>query len=81
MSNEGIESTFVSLRKELGLTQEDIANELEVTPRTVINWENGHSEPRLSIRQVKKLCVLFKRPIEQIPDDFFTNKNTESLTS
>ncbi|WNZ49247.1 helix-turn-helix transcriptional regulator [Leptolyngbya boryana CZ1] len=81
MSSEGIESTFVSLRKELGLTQEDIANELEVTPRTVINWENGHSEPRLSIRQVKKLCALFKRPIEQIPDDFFANKNTETLTN
>lgn len=67
------------LRKQLGLTQEDIANALGVSTRTVINWENGHHEPRLTIRQMKALCALLQLPIEQVPEDLsFDSKNDKS---
>lgn len=63
-------SWLTKMREELGLTQEDVAKELGVTSRTIINWENGHHEPRLTIRQMKALCRLLHKPIEDIPDDF-----------
>lgn len=65
------ESTwFVNMRKALGLTQEDVARELGVTARTVINWEKGHHEPKLTIRQIKSLCRLLGLSLDQIPDNF-----------
>lgn len=56
------------MRKALGLTQEDVAKELGVTTRTVINWENGHHEPKLTIRQIRQLCNLFKISFDELPD-------------
>jgi len=70
MSDENEQSTFVNRRKELGLTQEDIAKALGVTPRTVIYWENGHHEPKLTINQIKQLCRLMKWSIEEVPERF-----------
>jgi DNA-binding XRE family transcriptional regulator len=61
---------FLDMRKELGLTQEEVAAALGVTPRTILNWENGHHEPKLTIKQVKALCRLLQRPLDQVPDEF-----------
>ncbi len=58
------------LRQQLGLTQEDIAKTLGVTTRTVISWENGQHEPRLTVRQMKALCRLLNKQIEELPDNF-----------
>ncbi|MBE9182887.1 helix-turn-helix transcriptional regulator [Oculatella sp. LEGE 06141] len=66
------------LRKKLGLTQEDIAKALGVSTRSVINWENGHHEPRLTIRQMKALCALLKLPIEQVPEDLSFNPENQN---
>jgi len=35
--------TIVEIRKEYGLTQEDMAKEFNVTRQTVSNWENEKS--------------------------------------
>ena len=35
------------LRKEKGLTQEDIASRITISPQAVSKWENGNSEPDL----------------------------------
>lgn len=35
------------LRKEKGLTQEDIASKITISPQAVSKWENGNSEPDL----------------------------------
>jgi len=67
---ERVKTGLSGLRAELGLKQEDVAKALGVSTRTVINWENGHHEPRLTVRQMKALCVLLQRPIERIPEDF-----------
>lgn len=47
---------IVSLRKQRNLSQRDIAQALGITDQTVSNWEQGRSEPRLTIRQVILLC-------------------------
>lgn len=33
------------LRKSKGLTQEDVARELNISPQAVSKWENGHTMP------------------------------------
>lgn len=74
MKNES--SWLAEMRKQLGLTQEDLARAIDVTPRTILNWENGHSEPRLTIRQTKALCrTLQIDRISEIPDDLFNGKS------
>ena len=49
--------TIRQLREELGLTQLELANKLDVTPATVYTWERGRNEPRVS--QLRKLADLF----------------------
>lgn len=42
-----------TLRKQLGLTQEEFAHQIGVTFATVNRWENGKSEPsRLAIKML-----------------------------
>jgi DNA-binding transcriptional regulator YiaG len=45
-----------SLRKQLGMTQEEFAREIMVTVSTVNRWENAHAEPsRLARRAIQDL--------------------------
>lgn len=68
-------SWLANMREQLGLTQKDVADALGVDPRTVLNWENGHHEPRLTIRQTKALCNLLGKSIHEIPDNFHEAKS------
>jgi DNA-binding XRE family transcriptional regulator len=70
MTSEHELTWLVSIRKELNLTQEDVADALKISTRTVINWEKGHHEPKLTIRQVKALCGLLHKSLDEIPDSF-----------
>ena len=71
MTNEQIRtSELVKLREKVGLTQEAVALALGVTDHTIRNWEKGRAEPRLTIRQVKKLCQILKCNLDDLPDDF-----------
>ena len=45
------------LRKEKGLTQDDLAELLEVTKSTIFNWENGVSN--IKPDRLKTLCEIF----------------------
>jgi DNA-binding XRE family transcriptional regulator len=72
-------SNLVSLRKELDLTQKDIADALGVTQQTVRNWEQGKAIPRLTIPQTKVLCRLLKRPIEGVPDHFGEDPGADAI--
>ena len=45
------------LRKEKGLTQDALAELLEVTKSTIFNWENGVSN--IKPDRLKKLCEIF----------------------
>jgi putative transcriptional regulator len=52
------------LRKELGLRQEDMANQLGVTRQTIIAIENNKYNPTLELAM--KLARLLNTPVEEI---------------
>lgn len=51
-------------RANAGLSQKELAGKLGVAPMTVLNWENGVGEPRLS--QVQKISDITGIPIDYI---------------
>lgn len=53
MNEHGFAKTLCSLRTEQGLTQDTVAAALGISPKTLSKWENGASEPELSL-----LCAL-----------------------
>jgi transcriptional regulator with XRE-family HTH domain len=59
---------IVSLRKQRNLSQRDIAQALGITDQTVSNWEQGRSEPRLTIRQVILLCRILNCSLTDLDD-------------
>lgn len=52
-----------SIRREAGITQEQMARKLYVTRQAVSRWENGETEP--GIDMVKLICVSFEVPLER----------------
>lgn len=45
------------VRKELGITQEKLAHELDISFSTINRWENGHTSPsRLAKRRLLDFC-------------------------
>lgn len=51
-------SLVKEIRKQLGLSQEDLARELGVSFATVNRWENGQVNPsRLAKAQLKVFCA------------------------
>ena len=56
-------------RRSLGLTQKQIASELDVTSQTVSNWETSRAIPKLTIGQTKKLCHLLQFSLDEIPSE------------
>ena len=45
----GISEKLLNLRKEKGVTQEEVAAKLGVSPQSVSKWENGISYPDISL--------------------------------
>ena len=54
MNQEKIGKFIASCRKEKNLTQQELADKLGVSDRTIGNWENGRNMPDYSI--LKELC-------------------------
>lgn len=57
------------MRRDLGLTQRQIAETLGVAVETVNDWEVGNSEPKLTIRQVKGLLAILQCSLDDLPDE------------
>ena len=66
--SERLRQRIVSLRKQHNLSQRDIAYALGITDQTVSNWEQGRSEPRLTIRQVVLLCRILECSLTDLDD-------------
>ena len=49
MDQEKIGKFILKLRKEKNMTQQELADKLNVTDRAVSHWENGISLPHLSL--------------------------------
>ena len=54
---------FKALRKEKGLTQDQIAEILGTSPQTISRWETGTSCPALPIAQSNKIHIDFSTAI------------------
>ena len=46
---ESFGQRFQRLRKNAGLTQEEVATKLNITPQAVSKWENDASAPDISL--------------------------------
>lgn len=58
---------FLLKRRGLGLTQDQIAEKLGVSPQTISNWEKDRSIPNLTIDQIKDFCEILQCSLDQIP--------------
>lgn len=61
---EKLQISLAAARVNAGLSQDDVSKELHVAKQTIVNWENGKSEP--SISQGRALSELYKMPLEFI---------------
>lgn len=56
--------SLAAARVNAGLTQDDVAKMLKVGKQTVVNWEKGKSEPKMS--QSRQLSKLYNMPLDYI---------------
>lgn len=61
---EGIQISLAAARVNAGLTQEDVAKFMRVGKQTIVSWEKGKSEPKMS--QSRELSKLYKMPLDYI---------------
>ncbi|MBP3753564.1 MAG: helix-turn-helix domain-containing protein [Lachnospiraceae bacterium] len=61
---EGLQISLAAARVNAGLTQDDVARELHINKQTIVNWEKGISEPKIS--QGKALSKLYSMPLDCI---------------
>jgi DNA-binding XRE family transcriptional regulator len=59
-----IKISMAAARVNAGMTQKDVAKKLHVSNKTIVNWENGISEP--SFATVQALSHLYKIPVNCI---------------
>lgn len=63
--------TLPVARKIAGLTQKQLAAEVNVSESTVVNWEKGRSEP--TVNQAQKISAVTGVPLDSI---IFLTANT-----
>lgn len=61
-----IGETLYNLRKEKGFSQEEVADELNVSRQTVSKWETGESKP--DIDKISPICELFDISYDELLD-------------
>jgi transcriptional regulator with XRE-family HTH domain len=63
-------TTLKQLRERAGLSQEALARLLDVSSKTVSNWERGISIASLTVPQMKALCDALGIELNELPNDF-----------
>ena len=61
---EKLQISLAAARVNAGLTQADVAAALNVGKQTVVSWEKGLSEPKMS--QARDLSKLYNMPLDYI---------------
>ena len=64
MNQEKIGKFIAKLRKEKNMTQQELADMLNVTDRAVSHWENGRCLPDISL--FKSICEIFNISINEL---------------
>ncbi len=59
-----LQISLAAARVNAGMTQEDAAKALNVGKQTIVSWEKGTSEPKMS--QSRALSELYKMPLDYI---------------
>lgn len=59
-----IDKILIKLRKEKNLSQEEVADKLNVTRQTVSKWETGQSTPDFD--KIKPICELFEISADEL---------------
>lgn len=83
MDQEKIGKFIAKLRKDKNITQEELAEKLLVSSKSVSRWENGRNMPDLSL--LKPLCEIFDISInellsgEKLKDDKYQEKLEENI--
>ena len=75
-----INEKILLLRKKEGLSQEGLAEKLNVTRQTVSNWELGQTTP--DIQQAKNISKIFKISLDDLTDnklEFELTKNSNNI--
>lgn len=62
--SEPLQISLAAARVNANLSQDDVVKALNISKATLVNWEQGKSEPKLT--QVQKLSRLYKMPIDNI---------------
>ena len=79
----GIGNKILELRKKENLSQEQLAEKMNVTRQTISKWELNQTTP--DIKQAKELSRLFKISLDELTDNDITTivmqkiSNTEKL--
>lgn len=61
---EKLQITLAAARVNAGMTQEDVAQRLQVSKQTIINWEKGRTIP--GIPEIEMLARIYGIPQENI---------------
>lgn len=83
MNQEKIGKFIAMLRKNKKITQQELANMLNVTDRAVSHWENGRRLPDISL--FKPICEIFNITVnelisgELIPKEKMIKKSDENI--
>ncbi len=56
--------SLAAARINAGLTQDEVAAAMHVSKNTVVAWEKGKTEPKVS--QAKELSILYEMPLDYI---------------
>ncbi len=67
---EDSESPLKKLREEAGLSQQALSHRIGVAVTTISRWERGESVAMLTVPQMKALCKVFGKSVEELPDEF-----------
>ncbi|MBQ8803438.1 MAG: helix-turn-helix transcriptional regulator [Tyzzerella sp.] len=59
-----IQISLAAARVNAGLTQDDVAKRMKVSKNTVVAWEKGMTEPKIS--QSRELSQLYNIPLDNI---------------
>ena len=70
---------LINLRKQNRMTQEEVAEKLEITRQTVSNWELDQTKPDLE--QLKGLSKLYKISIDKLADNNIKEFLTEDVSN